>query len=246
MPFTLSHTAAVVPFIRSRYFSATGLIAGSMAPDFEYFIRMNIQGIYGHTFWGLFYFDLPVSIIIALLFHVAAKRNLLDNLPYFLQSRFREVRELDFISYLKDHKTIFILSAILGSVTHVLWDGFTHGEQFGVKALPRVYEGRTVNFDGVHYPLWYALQYISTCVGGAIIVIYVLLMKPASGALYKPTVWYWLALAVVIAAITYLRMSASFGNLWYVIFIITICSSFCIGITILGLVPFRKQLRSRQ
>src|SRR5690348_10905787 len=110
MPFTLSHTAAVLPFLKSRYFSATGLIAGAMAPDFEYFIRMNIQGIYGHIFWGLFYFDLPVSFAIALLFHLVAKKNLIDNLPYFFQSRFHEVREFDFVRYLKDHKMIFIVS----------------------------------------------------------------------------------------------------------------------------------------
>lgn len=216
-----------------------------MAPDFEYFIRMNILGIYGHTFWGLFYFDLPVSLIIALLFHLAAKKNLIDNLPYFLQSRFHEVREFDFIRYLKDHKTIFVASAILGSITHVVWDGFTHGGQFGVKALPMVYEGRTIDFDGAHYPLWYALQVISTFVGGLIIVAYVFLMKPGAGVVYKPTAWYWLALTVMIAAITYVRMRVGFENLWYVIFVITICSAFCISITILGLVPFRKQKRNR-
>ena len=36
-----------------------------MVPDFEYFIRMNVKGIYGHTFWGLFYFDIPVALLIA-------------------------------------------------------------------------------------------------------------------------------------------------------------------------------------
>jgi hypothetical protein len=246
MPFTLSHSAAIVPFIRSRNFSATGLIAGSMAPDFEYFIRMNVQGIYGHTFWGIFYFDLPVSLIIALLFHSVVKKNVIDNLPYFLQSRFHEARELHFTSYLKDHKMIFVWSAVLGTVTHIVWDGFTHGQQFAVKALPIVYEGRTIGFGGVRYPLWYALQHASTIVGGVILVIYVWMMKPAAGVLYKPVIWYWFAVAAITAAITYIRMQLPLENLWYVILIITICSAFCISITILGLVPFRKQVKDER
>ena len=217
-----------------------------MAPDFEYFFRMNVLGIYGHTFWGLFYFDLPLSLLIALLFHLIAKKNLIDNLPYFVQSRFHETREMDFVRYLKDHKVIFIMSAILGSATHVIWDGFTHGAQFGVKALPMIYEGRTVDFDGVHYPLWYALQAISTCVGGVIIVIYFFFMKTPENMLYKPVASYWLLLVLMVAVITYARMQFGFGNLWYVILIVTICSAFCISITILGLVPFRKQLRNEQ
>ena len=247
MPFTLSHSAAVVPFLRSRNFSATGLIVGSMAPDFEYFIRMNVLGIYGHTFWGIFYFDLPMSLIIALLFHSVVKKNLIDNLPYFLQSRFHETRELDFTSYLKDHKMIFVWSVVLGTVTHIVWDGFTHGQQFAVKALPMVYEGRTVGFGGVRYPLWYALQHVSTVVGGVILAIYVIwIMKPGAGTLYKPVIWYWLLFFIITAAITYARMQARLDNLWYVVLIITICSAVCISITILGLVPFRKQVKGER
>lgn len=242
MPFTLSHSAAVVPVLRSRFFSATGLIAGSMAPDFEYFFRMNVKGIYGHTFWGIFYFDVPVSLLIAILFHTVVKKNLLDNLPGFIQSRFRDTRDLDFTSYLKDHKMIFLWSVILGTVTHIIWDGFTHQRQFGVQALPMIYEGRTIRVGDVDYPLWYALQHISTYVGGVILVIYVWRMKAIPGIQYRPVIWYWVALIAITSAITYVRMQFDYGNLWYVILVITACAAFCIGITILGLIPFRKQL----
>ncbi|HEX8061372.1 MAG TPA: DUF4184 family protein [Cyclobacteriaceae bacterium] len=246
MPFTLSHTAAVAPFLKSRYFSATGLIVGAMAPDFEYFIRMNVKGIYGHTLWGIFYFDLPVALIIAILFHTVAKKNLIDNLPGFLQMRSRETRELDFISYLKDHKMIFAWSVVLGAATHILWDGFTHERQFGVRAFPVIYEGRTVRVGDVNYPLWYALQHISTYTGGLILIIYVLRMKAIPGTIYKQVTWYWLALIALIALITYVRMQFKFGNLWYVVLAITACSAVCISITILGLVPFRKQTGTTQ
>lgn len=38
MPFTLSHPAAVLPFVR-RPFSAAALVAGAVAPDLPYFAR---------------------------------------------------------------------------------------------------------------------------------------------------------------------------------------------------------------
>lgn len=217
-----------------------------MAPDFEYFIRMNVRGIYGHTFWGLFYFDIPVSLLIAILFHTIAKKNLINNLPPIVQSRFQETRDFDFISYLKDHKMIFVWSVVLGATTHILWDGFTHQRQFAVKALPMIYEGRTVRVGDVDYPLWYVLQHVSTYIGAVVLIIYLWRMKISPGVLYRPVIWYWLAVFGMTGLITFIRMQFDYGNLWYVVLAITLCSAFCISITILGLVPYRRQLRNGQ
>lgn len=238
MPFTLSHSAAVLPILRSKYFSATGLIIGSMAPDFEYFFRMNVQGIYGHTWLGILYFDLPVAFLLAFLFHGVAKKNFIDQLPVFLQSRFREVRNFDFFTYLKDHKWIFVSSVIVGTATHIVWDGFTHEHQYFVRSLPEVYEGRYVPFRGAKYPLWYALQQISTVVGGVFLIGYVFRMKPAEGVFNKPGFLYWILLIILIALIVVVRMQFASSNLKYVVVVITAVSAFCISITILGLIPF--------
>jgi hypothetical protein len=140
---------------------------------------------------------------------------------------------------------VFVWSVVLGSLTHIVWDAFTHARQFGVMAFPRVYEGRTFEIGGVHYPLWYVLQHVSTYVGGLILVIYVWRMKPENSVVYKPVVWYWLSLVAMATGITYARMQFGFENLWYVVLVITICSAFCISITILGLVPFRNQLKGK-
>lgn len=238
MPFTLSHSAAVLPILRSKYFSATGLIIGTMAPDFEYFFRMNVQGIYGHTWLGVLYFDLPVAFLLAFLFHGVAKKNLIDQLPVFLQARFREVRNFDFLPYLKDHKWTFVTSVLIGTATHIVWDGFTHEHQYFVNALPGIYKGRYIPFRGARYPLWYALQHISTVVGGAFIVWYVLRMKPEEGEYHRPRILYWVLLSVMVALIVFVRMQFASSNLWYVVVTITAVSAFCLSITILGLIPF--------
>ena len=242
MPFTLSHSAAVLPLLRSRRLSATGLIIGTMSPDFEYFLRMNVQGIYGHTVPGIFYFDIPVALIAAFVFHGIIKKNLVDQLPLFLQKRFQEVRNFNFFEYIRDHKTVFVLSVIIGAVTHIIWDAFTHGQQYFVLALPAIYEGRTVPFMGVNYPLWYALQYMSTIVGGLFVAGYVLLMKPAAGIFNRPRIIYWVLLFLMISVILVTRMQFyNSPDEKYVVIVITIISSFCIGITILGFVPFKRR-----
>jgi hypothetical protein len=241
MPFTLSHTAAVLPLLKARRMSATGLIIGTMAPDFEYFFRLDVLGIYGHTFPGIFYFDLPVIIFLAFVFHNVAKKNLIDQLPLFLQQRFQQTREFNFNEFFRGNVVPFVISGIIGTITHIVWDGFTHKRQIFVEALPGIYEGRSVPFMGMTWPLWYALQQISTVVGLAVVIVYVLRMKPVHGSFNRPHIIYWVLLAVFIAAVTITRMQFHVPNEYYVVIVIAMVSAFCLGITILGLVPFRRR-----
>ena len=65
MPFTLAHPAIVLPLAAKKLrMSATGLVIGSMVPDFEYFIRMRTESKYSHTLAGLFWFDLPLGLLL--------------------------------------------------------------------------------------------------------------------------------------------------------------------------------------
>ena len=57
MPFTFSHPAIILPLkkLPKKYISMTGLIVGSIAPDFEYFLRMKSK--YSHTMSGILWYD---------------------------------------------------------------------------------------------------------------------------------------------------------------------------------------------
>ena len=81
MPFTFSHPAIILPlnYLSKKWFSITGLVIGSLSPDFEYFIRMKIESNYSHTFWGIFYFDLPLGIMLTFIFHNIVKNELFEN-----------------------------------------------------------------------------------------------------------------------------------------------------------------------
>ncbi len=85
MPFTLAHPAAVLP-VKNKWphlFNGTALILGSMAPDFEYFIRFKAQGTIGHSIPPPFqrYF------ITASIFHSSNPTILIQDFQFHLSSQ---------------------------------------------------------------------------------------------------------------------------------------------------------------
>src|ERR1700744_5706609 len=94
MPFTFSHPAIVIPFkwLPKKWFSMTGLVVGSMIPDFESFITLEPDKTYSHSLPGVFWFDLPLALLVCFLFHDIVKRPLLGHLPLFLKRKFFRYR----------------------------------------------------------------------------------------------------------------------------------------------------------
>jgi hypothetical protein len=244
MPFTPSHAALVLPFVRidPRYVSATGLIIGSLAPDFEYFFRMSPTSEYSHTLAGMFYFDLPVTLVLALVFHLVVKQRLIGNLPVFLQSRLQPLLQLDFMPYLKANAPAFAVSAVVGAASHIFWDAFTHGDGFFVEHM-RIYDNRVVPFEGVRYPLWYALQNISSWVGLFVIIVYVLRLKPGPGIAHTPALWpalgYWCFVLIVTALVVGLRFHFDLTDVNIGIRLIVLISGLCVALVLASFIPFR-------
>lgn len=206
MPFTPGHPAIILPLIRSPYFSATGLIIGSMSPDFEYFFRMSVLGTHGHTKLGLFYFDVPVTVGLSFLFHMVVKANLINNLPLFLQKRFQDTLDLDFVTYFGKNWGIFLVSAAAGAASHIFWDSFTHNHRFFVRLFSEVYDNTYVPFRGANYPLFYVLQQVSTLVGLSAVALYILMVNTVrTTGTSRPRIGYWLMVLAIAIAIIRLR-----------------------------------------
>ena len=237
MPFTPAHPAVVLPFLRVRHLSATALIAGSIAPDFEYFLKMQEGAIHSHTWPGLFYFDLPITIILCFLFHSVVKLNLIANMPAWLQARFQDTLQFDLLAWIKQRPALFVLSCLIGCSTHLVWDSFTHRDGYFVNVL-WFYEDSVVPFEGARYPLWYALQHLSTYIGMFFVIVYILL-KPTikSYQREKPTVSYWLVIVVITVSVVWLRFAVqphdkTIGNV-----VISAITGLCLGLVIGGRLP---------
>ncbi|MBB3110045.1 uncharacterized membrane protein YvlD (DUF360 family) [Paenibacillus phyllosphaerae] len=139
MPFTFAHPAFAFPlkFIRPRWFSVTGLVLGSMSPDFEYFLALEPHQTIGHSFSGLLIQAIPLSILFAFLFHVVVKRTMVLHLPSVLDLNRRAYGLLSGWGLGTAREwLIFLMSVIIGFLTHVGLDSFTHEGGYMVKQLP--------------------------------------------------------------------------------------------------------------
>jgi hypothetical protein len=240
MPFTISHIAAVLPFRKKTPFplSFTGLIAGSMTPDFEYFIRMTLYGHYGHTFTGIFIFDLPVGIMMYLVYHGVVRRPLLLHLPEPLFSRLAGFAVSDWLPYFRRHYWMIVLSILIGTLTHLLWDGFTHDQEYVVaRYIPLLLQPiRVAHYD---VPLHALLQGLSSVIGLALLLLYMYrLPRTTSPARHsKPAnIRFWTAVCIMTGLIFAIRWLAGVPaeKLWGQVIVISM-SAFMLGLVIVCL-----------
>ena len=215
MPFTFSHPAAVLPFnyLPKRFISMTGLVTGSMAPDFEYFIRMKDRSVYSHTWAGIFYFDLPLTIILAFLFHNLVRNDLIDNLPGFLKNRLQFVKDFNWSKHFKANFTIVVISVIIGVATHIVWDGFTHAHAQFVEIFTIL--KKHVSIHGRRIPLFILMQFFGTLIGGLIVIYAIMKLpidKPVSTKRSIFPFWFSVSLVMLIVILIRLLTGISYRN----------------------------------
>lgn len=167
MPLTFAHPAAVLPFSRnSKYVKFLAMVLGSMSPDFEYFLRGKPYGEIGHTFIGFVIFNLPIIVIVYLIYKTCIHRTLFSHLPSILQDTYSQ--KTSSTRLLKVF--VFLYSALFGMLTHVVWDSFTHLGGFMVRNLSIL--TYTVPIFDFHIPIFKFLQHGSTLVGIIAIIGY--------------------------------------------------------------------------
>lgn len=244
MPFTFSHPAIILPlrYLPVKWFSLTGLIIGSLTPDFEYFIRMRVQSIYSHTVLGIFWFDLPLAILLAFLFHNLVRDPLFFNLPKSFQSRILTFTEFDWNLYFKKNWIVVLISILIGIASHLLWDGFTHNhgyftEQFsGLKNVFVIY--------GNQIPAWKIAQHLSSLIGALFIILaYLKLPKkniPKSFISKK----YWISIFVLVFLILFIRFSIAFNTKAFGNIIVSVIAAFLISL-ILSPIVIKSKLISK-
>lgn len=199
MPFTISHTAAIIPFYR-KPFVLSALIVGSMSPDFLYFLPFVPNIELTHTLEGLFVFCLPASLGVLFVYHNLIKQPLVALLPLSIQSRLQ--RFLKAFSFLPPGVFIsIVVSALLGAFTHIAWDSFTHVHGQAVLAIPLLARPVfTLMGETIH--LYKLLQYLSSIIGFLLVFIWCvnLIRQEESADLSESSAEKpWLALFVLVA-----------------------------------------------
>ncbi|MBD0254467.1 MAG: DUF4184 family protein [Cytophagales bacterium] len=236
MPFTFSHPAIVLPFKhwRPKWFSATGLITGSVAPDFLYFIEMDGRADFGHTLAGIFFFDLPFSCLLAIVFHRWVRNPFLLHLPAPLDRKYAGHLDFRFPVYLRKHWPVFVLSVLLGAISHIGWDyfGSPRGQLF---YLAPSFFNQYVFLLGTRLRLYLLIERIGSALGLAFLGIAAWQAgKPAGGAPPAPneSKWvYWLSLLTATLLFTGLKFwfDPDISRLGHVVLIITSAACYAVG-----------------
>lgn len=232
MPFTFSHPAIVLPltFLPRRWYSFTGLVIGSLTPDFEYFLRMRIESKYSHTLGGIFWFDIPLGIILAYLFHHIVRDRLFDNLPTVLSARLSRFKQVDWHMYFKTNWLIVLISIFIGAVSHLFWDSFTHDHGYFVQKIPAL--TNTLDIFGLHVPVLKILQHVSTFVGGLAILFAFFRLTPDKSVTGKLNLNYWGIFTILTLTIIALRLYNGFDIKQFGNVIVTTISAGLISFTV--------------
>lgn len=214
MPYTLSHAIAAYPFhaLSRRHLPLSALVAGTISPDYPYFIHLETVGTTSHSPLGLLTECLPASLIILLFYYLFMKPAALALAP----RRFVHLAGAAADQSLKLSPLNLILipfAVILGATTHILWDSFTHSQGWHL-VRPRFIDHIVFAHTPYAFPIYKLLQYTSGVVGLILIALWVLrwAQRQPTGQTYSllPARIQLIAISLIgLTAITGIMISAS-------------------------------------
>jgi hypothetical protein len=166
VPFTPSHAAAVLPFLRTPL-PSSALVVGSIAPDLPFYLPVELPWP-THTALAVVTTDLLLGVLAWTVWHgllaepaVAAApgplRGRLPGVPLGLGARLTSVTRAGWTA----------LALVLGAGTHVLWDVFTHARRWGPENIPALAD----NWGLLPGYRW--LQYATSVGGGVILIVWI-------------------------------------------------------------------------
>ncbi|MFF1529141.1 DUF4184 family protein [Cellulomonas sp. NPDC058312] len=171
MPFTLAHPAAVLPLAR-RPLVPAALVAGALSPDVPYFVPVTrsadawyepfVNATTTHAWPGALTVAVPTAAVLLGLWHL-----LRGPLRALLGRDARPAGESRAHSGIAVRGAWVALSLVLGVLTHVVWDAFTHGDGVIVQHVAWFREPLVGDV-----PAGRVLQHLSTAAGLLVLVVW--------------------------------------------------------------------------
>lgn len=182
MPFTPCHIAAVYPLRRRLPLLPLGI--GSMMPDLMYYIPL--QNPYfqesAHTLTRSLTFCLPVGLIIYF-FIMKTQQGWKTLLPKQLR-----------IEPCRPTLTVVSVSIVIGSLTHIFWDAWTHRTGIFVQQFP-----------SIPFKL---LQHSSTALGG-LFLLYIFVRRFGMRLFFSMYGLFWSSSIAVCLLVAFLNLRNS-------------------------------------
>ena len=162
MPFTVSHAVVALPAVRGPL-PAAAVAAGAMAPDVPLFLPVGLDYAATHAFPSLLVTALPAAGVLLGVWLLLLRPAADALLPARIASRLPRAWARP--SRPTARGALLALAALLvGVLTHVAWDAFTHAGRLGSELLPALAEpwGPLPGFRWVQY---------ASSVGGLLVLV---------------------------------------------------------------------------
>lgn len=130
MPYTFAHIGYIL-LLKKKWkekFSITGLVFGSLAPDYDILFRFteNRFHIFQYDFRCVLLHIFPLALLSAFGFHLFSRNLLIQNLPDTLEKRYRHYLSFNFLLYFKQHYWQVSISILFAIYLHLFLDMLCH------------------------------------------------------------------------------------------------------------------------
>lgn len=165
MPLTFAHPLVAVP-LRRLGLPLAALAVGSMTPDLVLFAHVGADYSTTHSLLGVVTVDVVLGAVILAIWQLGMRRPLTDGAPDAIRARLpRPPRVRDALAAtgpgLGRRLLLVTTALVLGALTHVAWDAFTHSHGTVVRRVAALQR------DAGLLPVYEWLQYASSLVGVA-------------------------------------------------------------------------------
>ena len=166
MPFTPAHAVVALPFVRTPLVPAA-IAIGAMTPDIPLFFRTWPSYALTHSWIGVVTIDLVLAFALVLVWRLVLRPAVIPLTPRWFALRWpREWltgRGSGWWSLWGGRRASagkrvvagvwLVASMLLGALTHVVWDAFTHTDRWGTHLIPFLDErtGPFYNADIAHW-----------------------------------------------------------------------------------------------
>lgn len=192
MPFTISHAVAVIPLYKylGKFGALSALIIGSMTPDFAYMTPYLVhQRMDSHSFVGIYLYAIPMGLTVYFLYHLLMAPVLVSVMPKIIQ---KHLHADLFVGRLPDIPSYtLVLSIVIGALTHITWDFFTH-----YSGIPQYIPWMNLplaTLDDYNIMPYRVLQHFSTIFGLSLLLFWVWQWISRKKHIDKPEQSHWQA-----------------------------------------------------
>lgn len=125
MPLTLSHPAAVLP-LRRLGLPMTSMVVGSMVLDIPLYLGSRRGYEIAHSPFAVPTIDIAGALIALAIWFAVLRDPLVDLAPSAIRNRLAPRARLT-----RRQWSLAPIGALIGGITHVVWDSFTHDNTWG-------------------------------------------------------------------------------------------------------------------